>query len=171
MRGLRRLFGQTSQTPEQPATTTQPAAAPPRRYASTDCPHCGQALDPLPKAKKKCPHCGQPMYVRSEPDGLTYLLREADLEAHEQRWEAQEAIEAAAEGQQWNDQTREQMAQAVSRYAELGVRRVEFFAALEDSCPTCRALAGRVFELRAAPTIPVAGCTNQFCRCDYLPIV
>lgn len=58
----------------------------PRPYANTACPYCSVELDPLPKAKKWCPGCGQPIYVRGAPDGLTYLLRDADLAAHEARW-------------------------------------------------------------------------------------
>jgi hypothetical protein len=45
---------------------------------------------------------------------------------------------------------------------------VEFYAA-PDSCLVCRELLGKVFEPHNAPVIPVPGCTNQMCRCDYLP--
>lgn len=58
-----------------------------RPYSRTDCPSCGVALDPLPKAKRKCPSCGQATYVRSGPDGVRYLLAENELEAHDARWE------------------------------------------------------------------------------------
>jgi hypothetical protein len=44
----------------------------------------------------------------------------------------------------------------------------EFFA-MDDACPPCRALAGKVFDPRDAPVIPVRDCRNDACRCDYLP--
>lgn len=47
---------------------------------------------------------------------------------------------------------------------------VEFYAA-PDACLVCRALLGKVFEPREAPVIPVPKCTNEVCRCDYLPAV
>jgi hypothetical protein len=45
---------------------------------------------------------------------------------------------------------------------------VEFYA-VPDACLVCRALLGKVFEPRNAPVIPVPDCTNETCRCDYLP--
>jgi hypothetical protein len=46
--------------------------------------------------------------------------------------------------------------------------KAEFYA-MDDACWVCRALAGRVFDPREAPTIPVPDCQNEACRCDYLP--
>ena len=46
--------------------------------------------------------------------------------------------------------------------------KAEFFAE-DDACSTCRSFAGRVFEPRDAPVIPVRGCQREACRCDYLP--
>ena len=57
-----------------------------RPYATTVCPYCSLAVDPLPKAKKRCPHCGRPIYVRSGPDGYRYLLQEVDLPVLEAAW-------------------------------------------------------------------------------------
>ena len=57
-----------------------------RTYANTACPYCSVELDPLPKAKKRCSGCGQPIYVRSGPDGLTYLLQVGDLPVLEAAW-------------------------------------------------------------------------------------
>jgi hypothetical protein len=58
----------------------------PRTYANAICPYCSVALDPLPRAKKKCPGCGQPIYVRLGPDGVTYLLRDADRHVLDEAW-------------------------------------------------------------------------------------
>lgn len=44
------------------------------------------------------------------------------------------------------------------------------FTAAEDACSVCRMLDGRVFEPTIAPTIPVKGCQNETCRCDYVPV-
>ena len=49
-----------------------------------------------------------------------------------------------------------------------GGTEAEFFA-MDDACPPCRALAGKVFDPREAPVIPVRDCRNEACRCDYLP--
>ena len=46
---------------------------------------------------------------------------------------------------------------------------VEFYAA-SDACLVCRALLAKVFEAHDAPVIPVPNCTNEACRCDYLPV-
>ena len=45
---------------------------------------------------------------------------------------------------------------------------VELYVA-PDACLVCRALLGKVFEPHDAPLIPVPDCTNEMCRCDYLP--
>jgi hypothetical protein len=58
----------------------------PRTYANTACPYCSLELDPLPKAKKRCPGCGQPIYARTGPDGLTYLLQAGDRPALDRAW-------------------------------------------------------------------------------------
>jgi hypothetical protein len=47
--------------------------------------------------------------------------------------------------------------------------KVMFFAS-EDACPICLLLVGRVFDPAIAPGIPVRGCKNTVCRCDYLPV-
>jgi hypothetical protein len=47
--------------------------------------------------------------------------------------------------------------------------QVMFFA-MEDACPVCLMLVGRVFDPAIAPAIPVRGCKNEVCRCDYLPV-
>lgn len=151
---------------EQPAA---PSTVVERVYASEVCPHCGQRLDPLPKAKKKCPQCGQPMYVRSGPDGLTYLLREADLEAHEQRWVDYHDEQGDREDARINAAAAALTAESLARMAEFGAKAQ--FSAMPDACPACRALNGRVFEPQAAPPIPVPGCANEICRCDYSPLL
>jgi hypothetical protein len=46
--------------------------------------------------------------------------------------------------------------------------QAEFYAE-DDACAVCRAFTGKVFDPRDAPTIPVRGCRNKTCRCDYLP--
>lgn len=59
-----------------------------RPYNRTDCPSCRATLDPLPKSKKKCPSCGEPIWVRSGPDDVRYLLADSELRDHEARWSA-----------------------------------------------------------------------------------
>lgn len=43
------------------------------------------------------------------------------------------------------------------------------FYAMDDACAVCRALAGKIFDPREAPSIPVPDCLNDACRCDYVP--
>jgi len=41
-----------------------------------------------------------------------------------------------------------------------------------DSCPTCQALAGKVYHPDEAPIIPIAGCTHpQGCCCAYSAVM
>jgi hypothetical protein len=70
---------------EKPLPARADPAAP-REYANTACPYCGAELARLPKGKSKCKSCGNAIHVRLGPDGLTYLLHEADMPAMEQAW-------------------------------------------------------------------------------------
>jgi hypothetical protein len=139
-------------------------------YDRTDCPHCAARFDPLPRAKKRCPACGQTVWVRSGPDGRRYILREADLSAHEARWEAHNEREEEAEAAQLNRDAARLSSEALRSYTEAGARSVEIDGA-DDACPACAAVIGRMFTLSAAPPIPVPGCSNEICRCEYLPVV
>ena len=139
-------------------------------YDRTDCPHCGAPFDPLPRAKKRCPACGQMVWVRSGPDGRRYILREADLAAHEARWEAHSERDAQAAAARLNREAARPAREALHSYGEAGIGKVELCGG-DDACPACAAVAGRTFTLSAAPPIPVPGCSNEICRCDYLPVV
>jgi hypothetical protein len=74
--------------------------------------------------------------------------------------------------------TREEVAAEAARltddelrsYAAAGVVSIEMFVA-DGACPACAAVAGRVFAIADAPRIPILGCANEFCRCDYLPVI
>ncbi len=136
-------------------------------YANLTCPYCSAALDPLPKAPIDCPACSATIWVRGGPDGLTYLLREADLAVLDQAW--QEADDA---------RRREQIASAVARgrasydatiaeARELGIEEVEYLVA-DHACPVCRRLSRRTMDLSVAPPLPIAGCRNEVCRCDVI---
>lgn len=140
-----------------------------RPYDRTDCPSCGAPLDPLPKAKKRCPSCGEAIYVRSGPDGIRHLLREADLAALEAQWADHYERIAAAEDVETNAMAAEFSRVALAGYAERGVREVELIGA-EDPCPACAALMGRRIAIAAAPALPVPGCSFGICRCDWVPV-
>jgi hypothetical protein len=64
-------------------------------------------MEPLPKAKTRCKFCRQPVFVRTGPDGLRYLLQEIDLPTMEAEWVALTTHEAA------------ELEQAEAVYAEL----------------------------------------------------
>jgi ssDNA-binding Zn-finger/Zn-ribbon topoisomerase 1 len=74
-------------SPEKILDRGQPSVAlADRPYANTACPYCKVEMSPLPKAKSKCKSCGAAVYVRSGPDGMRYLLQEADLAVLEAAW-------------------------------------------------------------------------------------
>ena len=77
---------------------------------------------------------------------------------------------AQAEAKALNQQATRMGAEALRSYAAAGLSSIEMLAAAE-SCPACSTVAGRVFAIADAPRIPVIGCTNTFCRCDYLPVI
>ena len=121
-----------------------------RPYATTECPYCSIPLAPLPKAKKRCPSCGQPIYVRSGPDGVRYLLQEADLATIEALWlefaEQRDAEAALA----LNREAARVSAESLRSYREFGVPLVEMIGP-DDSCAACAAVNGRRFALADAP--------------------
>jgi hypothetical protein len=136
-------------------------------YANTACPYCDAALDPLPTALTECPACGATIWVRGGPDGLTYLLQEADLPVLDQAW--QEADDAAH---------RELIATSIARgraayettiaeARELGVAEVEYLVS-DHACTVCRRLSRRTVDIRVAPPLPIGGCRNEVCRCDII---
>lgn len=141
--------------------------APVGEYANTTCPYCNAALEPLPEAHTSCPACGATIWVRSGPDGLTYLLQEGDLPVLEQAW--QEAHDA---------EHREQIASAIARgreayestiaaARELGIEKVEYLVA-DDACAVCRRLSRRTCDVGVAPPLPIADCRREVCRCDII---
>ncbi len=96
-----------------------------RRYASTFCPYCSAALDPVPRAKKRCPYCGGAIWVRSGPDGLTYLLRDVDRATLDEAWAEHWSAEEARETAELNRRAAEQTAATLRDYRAAGVREVE----------------------------------------------
>jgi hypothetical protein len=154
----------------QPSAVPAPQPPAERAYASGTCPSCGAGLNPLPKAKKKCPSCGNPIFVRSGPDGLLYLLAEKDLAAHEATWEAHHEQLARQEGAQRNADLAANARKTLADCATYEIERVQVLGS-DDGCPACRAFAGRTFRLSAAPSLPIPGCSGLACRCDYSPVV
>lgn len=146
-------------------------SVPDRSYNRSDCPYCGEVMDPLPKAKKRCPSCGQSVYVRSGPDGIRNLLREVDLPPMAARWDAYQENRADEAAATINVEAAALSQASLQSLHDAGVKVVEMSESMPDACPTCRALAGRRYPIQRAPTIPVPGCTNDICRCDYLPVV
>jgi hypothetical protein len=139
-----------------------------RPYASSECPYCRAKLDPPPLAKKRCPTCRQPIFVRSGPDGLRYLLQEGDLPVLEQAWVEHYEAQEKARSEEGESQAAQTLVETLVEYQQLGVR-VEIMTD-EHSCAECRKFRGHVFDPRAAPVLPYARCRNDACRCDYLPV-
>ena len=145
-----------------------------RDYANTSCPYCSASLDPLPKAKKRCPSCGQPIWVRSGPDGLTYLLQEVDLPILEQAWQEVWDKKHDAEDREFIAQAdalgRESYERTIADARECGFTHVEYMVS-DDACAECRSLSGRPVDIRVAPPLPIANCQNEFCRCGVVAVV
>lgn len=82
---------------------------------------------------------------------------------------ADERVElGAAAHLNMKSRARGNLRKALAQHAVMGVQ-VEFFAA-PDSCPVCQVIAGKLFDPRSAPEIPVLACDDEYCRCDYLPV-
>ena len=145
-----------------------------RDYANTSCPYCSAPLDPLPKAKKRCPSCGESIWVRSGPDGLTYLLQEVDLPILEQAWQEVWDKKHDAEDREFIAQSdalgRESYERTITDARESGFTHVEYIVS-DDACAECRPLLGRPFDIRVAPPLPIANCRNEFCRCDVVAVI
>jgi predicted RNA-binding Zn-ribbon protein involved in translation (DUF1610 family) len=138
-------------------------------YDRDTCPSCEARLDPLPKAKKNCPTCGQPIYVRSGPSGMRYLLRESDLNAHEARWDSYNDARFAADALGPNGEAARTTAESIRQYKVLGVLRVLVYRS-DDACPACAGVPPEC-TIDNAPPIPVPGCTNEICRCVISPSI
>jgi hypothetical protein len=180
---LKRRPGQQSEPPEadlsinvvppqrssrvsEPSPPEESAESP---YANTACPTCGVEQDPLPKAKKKCRSCGNPIWVRGAPDGRRYLLAEGDLAAHEDRWDEHWRAKERQEAAQHNAEVAENSRRQLAEYASLEAVGVEILAG--GGCATCAAHDRRKYRLKDAPPLPIPGCTELICRCDYAPLI
>lgn len=95
------------------------------QFIAKVCPYCSASLDPLPKAKKRCPSCGKPIWVRSGPDGLTYLRQEAALPVLEEAWQEHHAKQVAEEAIASNREAARMTMESLRSYAEFGVEEVE----------------------------------------------
>lgn len=61
---------------------------------------------------------------------------------------------------------------ALQSYKKSGVViGVEIFCCGDESCAACREISGKRFNLNNAPRLPNEKCTNDSCRCTYIPIV
>jgi hypothetical protein len=96
-----------------------------------------------------------------------YFLREADLEAFERRREDElrgreigRIRAAAAEAGQ----------RSLDEFAQAGIGFVEVLAT-EDACSACKRWTDTTLRLADVPPLPIPGCLNDYCRCDYLPVI
>jgi hypothetical protein len=165
----------------------------PRTYANTACPYCSLELDPLPKAKKRCPGCGQPIYARTGPDGITYLLQVGDLPVLDQAWadyhEARayrakvaalgvdfDAHEAEMHRQDARYAARDVWWSAVNDYILAALARADWFAAQAGYFAHARDLAGHGqpwadvaragFKMELQQLLGVVESTDVFaCKC------
>ncbi len=96
-----------------------------------------------------------------------YLLREADLDAFERRWEdelrAREIGRIRAEAAEASRRSLDEFAQARIGFVEV--------LATEDACSACKRWTGTTLRLEVVPPLPIPGCLNDYCRCDYLPVI
>jgi hypothetical protein len=97
-------------------------------------------------------------------------LREVDLEAHQARWDAESDREADEEAARINREAARLSALTLRSYQDAGVLAIEMFGA-DGPCSACSGVNGRRFSISDVPPIPIPGCRNEICRCDYLPVL
>lgn len=57
----------------------------------------------------------------------------------------------------------------LEHYRAVGVKDITILGCGENSCPTCRAMAGRVMPIDQAPELPHPACTHELgCRCHLV---
>jgi hypothetical protein len=86
----------------------------------------------------------------------------------EARWAAYNDAQAGTQAELINMQAAMTSSAALRSYAQWNVAEIDLYVQ-DDACPACRSASGR-YAIGAAPTIPIVGCANDICRCDYLPI-
>jgi hypothetical protein len=101
---------------------------------------------------------------------LRHLLSESDLATHDASWETYNQQVARAEEAQHNLDAARLAQRQLEQYAEYDIERIEMLVA-DDACPACALDRGRAHRLVDAPALPVHGCSNGICRCDYSPLV
>ena len=141
-----------------------------RHYANTTCPHCGFALDPLPRGKKNCPACRQAIYVRTAPDFQLHLLRADQVEELENSWIEVMVARADSEGaavRETEAATRAAHNESVTRAQAQRHGRVQI-AMSSGSCAACGLIQLVDFPIDLAPALPLSACTNDMCECEYI---
>jgi hypothetical protein len=143
-----------------------------RLYASTTCPWCGVALDPLPRSRGKCPACREEIIYAKTPDEIRFLHRPGEdlgLEAEETDYMAART-EYGAEVPVRPGRLRDVRRRQLQRAGLLGLI-VRIRAADEDprTCGPCMAIDGHAFRSNDAPLLPLRACRSRYvCDCDYV---
>jgi len=137
-------------------------------YANTRCPYCDHPLAPLPASSGACPACGETIYVRAGPDGFVYLLQDIDRRVLDEAW-AEHFARLQAEAQAGRRAEAEEAARrTLSNFRSARILTMQI-ALAPEACPACQAQAGLSYPVRHAPALPISGCTNPVCRCQYVP--
>jgi hypothetical protein len=57
----------------------------------------------------------------------------------------------------------------LKQFKEMGIECVDVLGT-RDSCESCKEIAGKIYRLSEAPTLPNPNCTHEMgCRCAHLP--
>ena len=151
-----------------PAGRTHAWTAEDQPYDRLDCPSCGTVFRDLPDAEAPCPACNAMIHVLICPEGVRHLLTATDRATFDDDWDALHARRRREEARRRNLEALRARRAMLDSYIELGVRLVELHNA-PDACPACVAAAAHPYRPRAAPTLPIAGCAHDICRCLYAP--
>jgi hypothetical protein len=156
--------------PRAPSTAapTHAWSAEDQPYDRLDCPACGTILQELPDRVATCPACGEAIHVLTCQEGVRHLLTVSDLDAFDDDWDALHARRKREEANRRNLAALQARRATLAAYIELGFRLFELRTA-PDACSTCVAAAARPYRPKAVPALPIAGCSNDICRCLYAP--
>ncbi len=141
-----------------------------RIYANRECPYCGAPLEPLPAQRVACPSCGRTIHVETGPEGLTYLLRDADRSTFDAAWADYEDARHAIDPEVRRTAAERYLESVLGSYRAVGIEQVEIMSP-QDPCPACAALLGRPYATGHAPLLPLPDCEHDVCRCDYVPVL
>ena len=114
--------------------------------------------------------CGRLVHVETGPEGLTYLLGDADRSVFDAAWTDYEDARYATDAEVRRAAAERYLESVLASYRAVGIERVEV-SSPDRPCGSCSALLGRAYTTADAPILPLASCEHDVCHCDYVPVL